>query len=217
MSRRIGLLGGTFDPIHAGHLDLARWCAAELRLDEVRFLTAHRPPHKPPANAGAHHRHAMVALATAPHPDFIADPRELARPGPSYTIDTLEELSAERPGADLVFLVGADSLRDLRTWRRLDDILRLAVVAGVGRDGVDLDAAARGVAGEIASGRVIARPHRPPPWRSSELRRLIQAGAPPPPGAIPDAVASYIVKNSLYRGPSPGRDEGPSPGPRRNA
>ena len=208
-ARRIGLLGGTFDPVHSGHLDIARWCATELGLHEVRFLCSNDPPHKPQPVADAHHRHAMVALATAPHRDFVADPRELVRGGTTFTIDTLEELAAERPGAELLFLVGADSLRDLRTWRRPDEILRLAVVVAVARDGVSLHAAGEGFRDEIEAGRIVVRSHRPPPWSSTALRRGLRDGAAPA-GALPDGVADYIRKNDLYTGGG----ESPS-GPRR--
>ena len=197
-ARRIGLLGGTFDPVHSGHLDIARWCAGDLGLHEVRFLCSHVPPHKRQPEADAHHRHAMVALATAAHPDFVADPRELVRSGPTFTIDTLEELAAERPGAELLFLAGADSLRDLRTWRRPADILRLAIVVAVAREGVDLDAAAAGFEAEIAAGRIVVRRHRPPPWSSTSLRRGLREGRPAPAGSLPEGVADYIRKNDLY-------------------
>lgn len=197
MTRRIGLLGGTFDPVHAGHLDIARFAATELGLAEVRFLCSHVPPHKPQPVAAAHHRHAMVALATAHHADFVADPSELLRGGTTFTIDTLERLRHEERDADLVFLIGADSLRDLRSWRRPDDILRLAVVAAVGRDGVDLMAAAAGFRDEISAGRILVRAHEPPPWSSTALRAALRGGSCPP-GAIPDAVADYIRKNRLY-------------------
>jgi nicotinate-nucleotide adenylyltransferase len=194
---RIGLLGGTFDPVHAGHLDIASWCARELGLDEVRLLCSHVPPHKPQPVAGGHHRHAMVALATAHQPALAADPRELARGGTTYTIDTLQECAAAWPGAELFFLVGADSLRDLRSWRRPDDVLRAAVLVAVAREGVDLEAASAGFSAEIASGRVIVKAHRPPPWSSSALRAALGRGEAPP-GALPDAVAAYIRKNDLY-------------------
>lgn len=202
MTRRIGLLGGTFDPIHAGHLDIGRFAAREFGLSEIRFSCSHVPPHKPQPVAAAHHRHAMVALATAHHADFVADPSELLRGGTTYTIDTLERLREEEPGADLLFLIGADSLRDLRSWRRPDDILRLAVVAAVGRAGIDLQAAAAGFRDEISAGRVLVRAHEPPPWSSTSLRAAL-ARTSAPPGAIPDAVADYIRKNHLYAPDAP--------------
>ena len=173
---RIGLLGGTFDPVHSGHVDIARWCAGEMRLDQVRFLCTNVPPHKPQPVADAHHRHAMVALATAAHADFVADPRELTRAGTTYTIDTLEELRRAQPASELVFLAGADSLRDLRAWRRPDDILKIAVIAVVGRDGVDVVAAAGGFGAEIAAGRIVVLRHQPPPWSSTALRGSLSRG-----------------------------------------
>ena len=200
--RKIGILGGTFDPIHAGHLDIARACASRLGLAEVRLLVSSEPPHKAAACASAHHRHAMVALATALHPDFIADPRELARGGVSYTVDTLEGFSREMPGASLYFLVGADSLRDLPLWRRPQDIVRLATIVAVSRSGV---AAVEPPAG-LPADRVIVLDHQPPPWSSTALRRALASGSVPP-GALPDAVLDYIGKNGIYAAPEAARGD----------
>ncbi len=198
---RVGLLGGTFDPVHAGHLDIGRACSSALALTEVRFLTGSQPPHKPLASASGHHRHAMVALATAPHADFIADPRELERGGVSYTVETLAGLARERPGAELFFLVGADSLRDLPHWRQPEEILRLATVVAVARAGVAIPA----LPAAWPRDRVIVLDHEPPPWSSTRLRNALAAGAAPA-GSLPDAVADYISKNVLYAAPSTGAD-----------
>lgn len=204
---RIGLLGGTFDPIHAGHLDLARTCFERLGLDELRVLTAHVPPHKPGTHAAGIHRHAMVALALAGDERLIADARELERPGPSYTVDTLGGFEAERPGAELYFLAGADSLRDLSSWREPRRILDKAVFVAVDRDGLSLEDAAAGHAEQVATGRIRLIQHEPPPWSSTEIRAILGRGEEPPPEALDPAVARYIRKTGLYR-PIP--EESPS-------
>lgn len=204
MGRRIGLLGGTFDPVHAGHLDLARTCAQRLALDEVRFLTAHLPPHKEGPRAGGYHRHAMVALATDGEAGFVPDPRELEREGRSYTVDTLRELADERPGAELYFLAGADSLRDLPSWREPEEILRLAAFVAVERRGISFEKAAALHAGSIAEGRVILIEHEPPPVSSTRIRSRLAEGEPLPAGAVAPAVARYIHETGLYR---PATDE----------
>ena len=211
MSLRVGLLGGTFDPIHAGHLALATACADALDLHEVLLLTNRTPPHKPQACATGPHRHAMVALATAEHPRLVADPRELERQGPSWTIDTLEELTRERPEASLFFLLGADSLGEITTWHRWRDVLAACVVAATGRAGHDLDAALAAI-GPDARGRVASVHVEPPPWRSRELREALAARGAAPSGALEPAVADYIRKNALYAARPPRHDEVPAHG-----
>jgi nicotinate-nucleotide adenylyltransferase len=196
--RRIGLLGGTFDPFHAGHLDLARACFEKLGLDQLRVLTAHVPPHKAGPHAAGIHRHAMVALAFAGDERILADPRELEREGPSYTVDTLASFQAEQPDAELFFLAGADSLRDLSSWREPQRILERAVFVAVDRDGLDLEDAAAGHAEAIAAGRIQLFQHEPPPWSSTALRAILGRGEEPPPEALHPDVARYIRKTGLY-------------------
>ena len=204
MARRIGLLGGTFDPVHAGHLDLARTCAQRLALDEVRLLPARTPPHKDGPHAGAHDRYAMVALAVDGERRLFPDARELRREGKSYTVETLRALTEELPEAELFFLAGADSLRDLGSWREPEEILSLAVFVAVDRSGVSFAQAAAPHAEAVASGRVILIEHEPPPFSSTRLRELLAAGRPLPEGAVEPAVARYIEKTGLYRPESPG-------------
>ena len=194
---RVGLLGGTFDPIHEGHLSLARACAESLALDEVRLLAAHRPPHKRGAVADGIHRHAMLALATSGDPLLVADPRELRRPGPSYTIDTLDEIRRERPEAKLFFLAGADSLRDLRSWHRWDDVLAAATFVACGRSGVSEAEVLSAWAEELDAGRIVSLSHEPPAWSSRRLREALRAGSLPD-GALPECVTDYVRKNELY-------------------
>lgn len=133
---RLGVYGGTFDPIHHGHLILAREALEELALDRVIFIPAALSPHKldtaptPPAL-----RRDMVAAAIAGEPRFTLDDREVHRSGPSFTIDTVEELRAEHPGVELFYFIGGDNLAKLHTWRRIDDLRRLAQFVVLGRGG----------------------------------------------------------------------------------
>lgn len=133
---RLGIFGGTFDPIHFGHLLLAERCREECRLDEVAFLPAGVPPHKQgqvltPGVA----RSEMLELAIPGQPRFRVDRRELSKVTPSFTVETLREFHREQPQAELVFLMGADSLADFSQWREPKEILDLAEVAVVGRLG----------------------------------------------------------------------------------
>src|SRR5437763_11958951 len=110
---RVGVFGGTFDPVHLGHLVLAEQCREQGRLDEVWFVPAGRPPHKQHhAVTPFRHRAEMLRLATAGHPAFRVNELEDQRPGPSYTVDTLDALRPAHPGADWFFLVGSDTLAE---------------------------------------------------------------------------------------------------------
>jgi nicotinate-nucleotide adenylyltransferase len=133
---RIGILGGTFDPVHYGHLLMAETCREQLQLTEVRLMPAGSPPHKPDRKiTDGHARADMLALAVSGYPELIVDRRELRRTGPSYTVDTLRELREQFSDAEVFLLIGADSLKDLATWREPDEILKLATVVAVNRPG----------------------------------------------------------------------------------
>lgn len=134
---RIGLLGGRFDPPHLGHLIIAEQAREELRLDEVHFVPAGAPPHKGVvAPAGA--RAAMARLATEDHRAFRVDDRELRREGPSYAIDTIDEVRSERPGDEIVFLIGADAYLEIAGWHRGEEMVRTVEVVVVPRPGTPL-------------------------------------------------------------------------------
>lgn len=132
---RVGIFGGTFDPVHIGHLILAESCREACRLDRVKFVVAGEPPHKGKPRTSAKHRLEMVELAIAGHEAFETSEIELERPGPHYSFETLERISAENPGDDLFFLIGADSLADLPGWRRPERICELASLVVVNRPG----------------------------------------------------------------------------------
>lgn len=133
---RLGVFGGSFNPVHYGHLLLAESCREQCHLDEVWLLPAASPPHKQDHSlAEGKHRLAMLELALGGHPQISASDRELQRGGVSYTIDTLEDLQQSRPEAELFFLMGADSLVELPTWRAPERICTLATPVAVRRAG----------------------------------------------------------------------------------
>jgi nicotinate-nucleotide adenylyltransferase len=131
---RIGVFGGTFDPVHLGHLILAEQCREQGRLDQVLFIPAARPPHKQDGPLTPfHHRVEMLALAVAGQPAFQIDELEKNRAGPSYTVETLEELHWRRPDAELFLLVGSDCLPELPHWHEPARIVELAGLLAVAR------------------------------------------------------------------------------------
>jgi nicotinate-nucleotide adenylyltransferase len=133
---RLALYGGTFDPVHHGHLILARDALEELKLDRVIFIPARLSPHKLATSpASAEIRREMLAAAIANEPAFVLDDSELGIEGPSFTIDTVEHIRAAQPEATLHYLIGADNVRDLHTWRRIDDLRQLVEFVVFGRHG----------------------------------------------------------------------------------
>lgn len=188
---KLGLLGGTFDPVHLGHLRAAELAREALGLDEVLFVPAARPPHRPDEVSSPHHRYAMVALAVAGQPAFTSSDLELGREGPSYTVDTLEALHRARPGDEIVLVVGGDTLPDLDSWRSADRILALSSVAVVPRGGPASE-------GGTGRDRVSVLPEPGLPISATDLRRRVREGRSIR-YLVPDAVADYIAKAGLYR------------------
>lgn len=139
--RRMGVLGGTFDPVHLGHLDAAAAARAALALDEILFVPTHDPPHKPTLpRTGAFHRFALVALAIQDTPGYRASDMELAREGTSYTVDTLRALHAVGwRAAQLFFIIGADAFAEIAVWREYPLMLDLAHFVVVARPGTTVD------------------------------------------------------------------------------
>ena len=134
---RSGLMGGTFDPIHLGHLDIARAALEELKLDRVIFLPDGDPPHKLPCAAGTQ-RLRMAELACEDNPGFEVSDMELRRPGTTYTVDTLRKLKELRPRDELIYLIGSDTLYLFPTWHTAQDVAKLCRMAVVLRPGDDL-------------------------------------------------------------------------------
>jgi nicotinate-nucleotide adenylyltransferase len=194
--RRIGVFGGTFDPPHLGHLVLAEWAWARLRLDRVLFVPAGVPPHKRGRRlSDPAHRLAMVRLALRGNPALVVSDLEARRAGPSFTVDTLRALHARHPGARLFLLMGADSLADFPTWRDPAAIGRLAtlvVAARPARPG------GRSRSPGSGSPRVVYLDNPLVDISSSALRARARSRLPLR-YLVPDPVAAYIARHGLYR------------------
>jgi nicotinate-nucleotide adenylyltransferase len=202
VTRRIGLIGGTFDPIHIAHLVAAQEAAWARGIDEVRFIPARQPPHKrgEPVTE-AHHRLAMTNAAIVGNPLFTVSTIEMDREGPSFTVDTLREL--REPGVELSFIVGMDSLRDLPTWHDPQGILALAEIVAVYRGGIDtVDLSKLESALPSVKERVHVVPIPALDVSSTDIRARVAAGQPIR-YLVPNSVIDYIEKNRLYTGRSP--------------
>ena len=170
---RVGVFGGTFDPIHVGHLAVASAAAHELSLDRVLFVIAHRPWQKVGTRSISDSalRLAMVQAATSDRQDLIASSIEIDRGGSSYTIDTIEQLTAEQPNTEFVLVVGSDVVADLHTWHRQDELRAMVTVGVVDRPGDE--------GAEAPPGWVIERIRAPlVNLSSSLLRERLAAGDP---------------------------------------
>lgn len=188
---RIALYGGTFDPVHHGHLVLARDAVEQLELDRVIFIPAGLSPHKQHrAPTSGPHRRAMLIAALADEPQFALDDAELQHPGPSFAIETVERTAAQFPGAQLHYLIGADNLRELHTWRCIDDLRRLVQFVVFGRgDAAEVEKCGFPILTrrlDISSTEVRARVAR-----GASIRYL-----------TPEPVCSYIHSQHLYQEPS---------------
>jgi nicotinate-nucleotide adenylyltransferase len=192
---RIGLYGGTFDPIHLGHLRAAENAREQLSLDLVAFVPSATPPHRQAPLSAAAFRLEMARLATRPYPAFEAWDTELKREGPSYTVETVDELRKARPNDAFVLVVGADTWPEIPSWREPERLLGMVEVAVVARPGY-------------------AKPSLEPPFGSARGARSVDGpGLPLSASAIrehartgrsvrflvPDAVADFIVERGLYR------------------
>jgi len=214
--RLLGILGGTFDPVHWGHVELAREVRAALGLSAVRLVPAGDPPHRAAPVATAAHRLEMVELAIEGFEGLEVDAREIARSGRSYTVLTLEDLRAEAPERPLALIVGADAFAGLPTWHRWTELFALAHLVVVARPGHMLDPAtlapplaaewAARLAGDAedlaraGSGRIFVQPITPRPVSASAIRAELAAGhRDAVRGLLPPAVLAYIDRNQLYR------------------
>jgi nicotinate-nucleotide adenylyltransferase len=188
---RVGVLGGTFDPPHTGHLALAEWARVDLALDRVLFVPAGRPPHKRRAVTDARHRLAMTRLAVRGNPAFEVLDLETRRTGPSYTSDTLRELARRMPRAELHLILGADMFATLDSWHEAGEVRRLATLVVALRPGSPRPARAgraRGVVWLDNPGLEVS---------SSALRDRARTGTWR--YLVPDAVIRYAERHGLYR------------------
>jgi nicotinate-nucleotide adenylyltransferase len=191
--KRIGIFGGSFDPPHNAHVELARTALRALVLDEVRWIPAGQPWQKARVMTPAAQREAMVHLAIDDEPRFVLDRIELERGGPSVTLDTVTAFQAAEPGAEWVLLIGGDQYANLHTWRHWPDLL----------DRVTLAVAMRPGTSQAPDAAVRQRPHRVVPLpmldiSSTDIRRRAARGLPIG-HLVPPAVARYIEEQRLYQ------------------
>ena len=192
--RRLGVLGGTFDPIHLGHLRAAENAREALRLEAIYFVPAHTPPHRPGPQSSATDRYAMVTLATSAHPGFVPSDVEVRRGGPSYTVDTLISLREELSGSELFLILGSDAFGEIATWREPERIFTMCRVAVVHRPG---DPPKGDRALELSADRVSWVEAAGLPVSATDVRRRVSEGLSVR-YLVPDAVADYIQKRKLY-------------------
>jgi len=187
---RLGVMGGTFDPIHHGHLVAASEVAAEFDLDEVVFVPTGQPWQKSHKQVSEpEHRYLMTVIATASNPRFTVSRVDVDRPGRTYTIDTLRDLRAQRPDADLFFITGADALAQILSWKDIDELWSLAHFVGVTRPGHVLDGMGR---------KDVSLLEVPAMAISSTDCRSRVAANNPVWYLVPDGVVQYIAKYGLY-------------------
>ena len=193
MAKRVGLFGGTFDPVHNAHVALAHAALSGLALDEVRWVPTGHSWQKDRRATPALHREAMVRLAMGGEPRFVLDRIELERAGPSYTLDTVRQLHAAEPGTEWVLIIGQDQYAGLHTWRDWPELLALVTLAVANRPGQRAAPPAE----------VLAHPHRAVPLAmldisATDIRQRVAAGADIS-HLVPPQVARYIETHRLYR------------------
>jgi nicotinate-nucleotide adenylyltransferase len=205
--RPLGLFGGTFDPIHYGHLRPAQEVLQALSLDEIRFIPAALPPHRPAPVASADQRLRMLQLAVAEFPRFSVDDREIRRGGPSYTVPTLESLRAEMGDRSLCLILGLDAFLGLETWHRWREIPELAHLVVLTRPGWALDGLSEWAAGRQCAdgkslalspaGRLFFLAASPQNISATGIRAALARGQTVQ-GLLPQAVQGFICQNNLY-------------------
>jgi nicotinate-nucleotide adenylyltransferase len=190
--RRIGIMGGTFDPVHHGHLVAASEVQARFHLDEVIFVPTGHPWQKSDRKvSAAEDRYLMTVIATASNPRFSVSRVDIERGGTTYTIDTLRDLRATYPDAELFFITGADALEQIVSWREAEDLFSLAHFVGVTRPGYRLDD------GHLPTGSVSLIDVPAMAISSTACRERVAAGLPVW-YLVPDGVVQYISKRDLY-------------------
>jgi nicotinate-nucleotide adenylyltransferase len=205
---RLGVMGGTFDPVHYGHLVTAEEALVQFNLDRVVFMPTGRPVRKTHRHvSSAEDRYLMTVLATASNPDFEVSRLEIDRPGQTYTVDTMASLrDMYGPKADLFFITGADAVREILTWKDAERFADLCTFIAATRPGFEPDLTAPLAEGARAKGV----PHRLPAVEymevpalaisSSDIRERVSQRRPIR-YLLPESVAAYIEKNGLYRDP----------------
>jgi nicotinate-nucleotide adenylyltransferase len=191
-SRRVGIMGGTFDPVHHGHLVAASEVQARFDLDEVIFVPTGQPWQKSHREvSAAEDRYLMTVIATASNPRFSVSRVDIDRRGKTYTVDTLSDLRAAHPDAELYFITGADALEQILSWRQAEELFALAHFVGVTRPGYRLDVE------HLPSGSVSLVDVPAMAISSTDCRVRVAAGQPVW-YLVPDGVVQYISKRGLY-------------------
>lgn len=206
----LGLLGGTFDPIHLGHVAVGRAAQAALGLRDVRLVPSRVPPHRPGPQVSSHHRFAMAALTAMDQPGWTVSDVEVAREGPSYSYDTLQQIAAEGLApTQICFLIGVDAFAEIATWSRYPAVLDLAHFVVVARPGASLaalESRVPAIAGRLTEASALQTRPTPgvvrlevttPDVSSTDLRTRAARGLPLD-GLVPEAVAQYIRRHGLY-------------------
>lgn len=195
---KIGIMGGTFDPIHIGHLVAAEEARAVFGLDKVIFVPNYQPPHKPGVPiTDPEHRYAMVLLSIYTNPYFEVSRMEIERKGLSYAIDTVREFIKLYPGADIYFITGADAIAEILSWKDGREILKLCKFIAVTRPGYDIEKVKeklRSVDNNVEFLRITEIN-----ISSTEIRRRVKEGKPIK-YLVPETVENYIYKHNLYSG-----------------
>ena len=193
MAQRVGIMGGTFDPIHHGHLVAASEVANLYDLDEVIFVPTGEPWQKSDRRVSpAEHRYLMTVIATASNPHFWVSRVDIDRAGPTFTIDTIRDIAVQRPDAELYFITGADALAQILSWKDAEDALKLATFVGVTRPGYELTDA------HLPRDSVTLLDVPAMAISSSDCRDRVAAERPVW-YLVPDGVVQYISKHRLYR------------------
>jgi len=204
----LGIYGGTFDPVHYGHLRPVRETCEALELSEVRFVPAPRPPHRPTPMASAEDRLTMVRLALEDEPVFVLDDCEFQRNTPSYTVDTLRAIHKEAGDSTLCLLIGADSLLGLETWHKWDQLFDLCHIIVMARPGYPLDTSSlpwlqsrlckdKQELNTRSKGCVYIHAVKEQPISATAVRKAVAEGKPIN-DMVPASVADYIIKEKLY-------------------
>lgn len=198
--KQIGIMGGTFDPIHNGHIEMAKKCLEYFELDEVIFLPAGDPPHKQGyAVTDKHKRLEMTRLAVKDMPGFSVSDIEIERQGYTYTIDSLRELGGLYKDARFFYIIGADTLSELYTWKDIEEVARLTKFLVVGRSNIPVSALHNAAARvrEDFGGQLLDAQFTGPDMSSTLIRDLARKGMALE-GYVPAEVARYIRENNIY-------------------
>ncbi len=197
--KRVGILGGTFDPIHVGHLMMAEAVRNEYHLDKILFIPTGNPPHKHGDVTSAEHRYMMTMLATCSNPFFEVSDIEMKREGLSYSVDTVRALQREHKDTDYFFIIGTDIVKTIATWERIDELLSICEFIAAQRPGSDASAETlRAELGEIGETRIHALATPELEISSTDIRSRVRRGYSIK-YVVPPSVEQYIAKYHLYK------------------